>query len=387
MLNQFKLHLPTFEEVQETCKNSEAFFIKETEIKGYKAFLVDYRLASYSDFEDNKAYEYRGLTFVYNPITKDYDRHILLNKFFNLNETKNFMLDDVKNKKLIRVQEKLDGSIVSPIKLPNGDIVFKSKMSFISDQAIMSQDIYNDNQNIKDFVSYCLDNNTTPIFELVGYLNQVVVGYPMEKELRLIQLRRKDGTYLNKEMFNTFKAMFSINTAKELNLTLEEILELKENSKEDIEGWVLTFDDGQIVKVKTNAYFEKHGLLSPDNLRENLLVQSILNNTIDDIISNLVDSPKKDYIIEVQEKISKIFNHLVIEYKNLRAKYFLECQENKKDFAIKYKKERLFGFVMKKLDTSFRDVEKTAEESVKLFILDRTKKLNEAKKFIDNFEV
>lgn len=168
---------------------------------------------------------------------------------------------------------------------------------------------------------------------------------------------------------------------------LDTLLELKETSKDEIEGWVVTFEDGQIAKIKTNHYLELHGLIGPDAFRENLLVQSIINGSIDDVISALVTGPKKDMIIAMEEKVSNNFNHLVVEYKELRRKYFQEFNENKKDFALTFSKggskpHELFSSVAKKFNTSFRDVEQVAEESIKDYILNRCKSLGTAKEYI-----
>jgi len=151
---------------------------------------------------------------------------------------------------------------------------------------------------------------------------------------------------------------------------------------ENEEGVVITFFDNQMAKCKHSKYLELHGLIGPDAFRANLLIQSILNGTIDDVISNLVPGPKKDSIIEIEEKVTKKFNHLVIEWKELRRKYFNDFREDRKTFAIKHSKDELFGSVMKKLNTSFKDVEKTAEEAIKEFILNKTKKLGDAEKWL-----
>jgi len=45
-----KFYLPTREECQEIVKNSDAFFIKDTVVEGQNVKLVDYRLASLTDF-------------------------------------------------------------------------------------------------------------------------------------------------------------------------------------------------------------------------------------------------------------------------------------------------------------------------------------------------
>ena len=73
--------LLTMEDCLDIVNKSEAFYMTETEIYGYKVRLFDYRLASFSDFKDNDAFEMRGLCFVQDGTL--WTRHLLMNKFFN----------------------------------------------------------------------------------------------------------------------------------------------------------------------------------------------------------------------------------------------------------------------------------------------------------------
>ncbi len=82
-----KIYLKSRDECQQIVKSTDAFYCTETEVQGFKVEMYDYRLASYSDFEKYKAYELRGLTFIYNPETEEWERHIALQKFYNCNQT------------------------------------------------------------------------------------------------------------------------------------------------------------------------------------------------------------------------------------------------------------------------------------------------------------
>ena len=86
----------------------------------------------------------------------------------------------------------------------------------------------------------------------------------------------------------------------------------------------------------------------------------------------------------IVEIVQHKFNHLVIEYKKLRGSYYNKYNENKKEFALKYKNHELFSYVCKNLNTSFRDIEEIAEKSVKEFIFKKTRTLTDAREFIKN---
>lgn len=383
-----KYYLPSRDECQKLAQVSEVFYCQNFTINGYLVEIYNYRLANYSDFKDNNAWELRGLTFVQDK-NLEWHRHTLMNKFFNLNQTPGWMLEDVKDKKVVRVQDKLDGSIINPIKFPDGSIRMKSKMSFDSEQAIMAQEIFENNTNLQEFIRDCYEDDLMPIFELVSPKNQIVLSY-QNTELRLIQMRyTQTGIYESKEFMKSVAKEYNLSLAQDFHIVtgenskpvLEDLMQRAE-TEENIEGWVVTLEDGQMIKIKTKWYLALHGLAT-EGTRENLLVETILDDRIDDVIAMLPEGEKKDFIIETTEKVQHKFNHLVTEYKFLRGQYFNKFQENRKEFALKYKEHALFGYVMKKLNTSFRDIEEIAESQVKQYILNCTKTLTDAKAWLE----
>ncbi len=108
-------YLPTLEEVEKICERCKSFYIKDLNVHGYQVKLADYRLASFGDFVNNNAFELRGLCFVNNNGT--WERNILLNKFFNMNEvgpsSKTFLIE-LENGETIELTE------FDEIKLTNG---------------------------------------------------------------------------------------------------------------------------------------------------------------------------------------------------------------------------------------------------------------------------
>lgn len=113
-------------------------------------------------------------------------------------EKRGWMYEDVKDKKILSVVDKCDGSIISFIKFSNNKVRAKSKMSFISDQAVIAQKVYENNKNLQKFIQETIDLGKTPIFELVGYSNYIVLNYTVESELILLQVRdNKTGNYEN----------------------------------------------------------------------------------------------------------------------------------------------------------------------------------------------
>jgi len=239
-----KYYLPTKEECDDIVENSEAFYKADREVEGYKVAMYDYRLASISDFTNNNAFELRGITFIYNPETKIWERNLLMNKFFNIGETEGWLIEDVKDKKIIRIQNKEDGSIITPIRLPNGVIRMKSKMSFESDQAQLAQECFMEgSHSFRKFITNCLNNNVVPAMELVGYKNQIVLNYDVDKELVLLQIRREDGTYFTRKEMEDFTRGYDIKVTEDFDI-------------EKIENIANKYSEENIINMIKNKKFE-----------------------------------------------------------------------------------------------------------------------------------
>ncbi len=376
-----KYHLPDREECLTLTTETDAFYVSETVVEGYKVEMYDYRLASYDDFfPDGEDWsELRGLTFIYDPERKEWDRFLALNKFFNVNQTIGSMYEDVVKETIIKVQDKLDGSMITFVKFPNGVIRAKSKMSFISSQAKMAQDIFDSSKNIKRLVCSSLETYSSCVFELVSPKNQIVLEY-QNTRLVLLQYRTSNGEYHDsKDLSDTYRVQHS----KEFEYTLDEMMDLRGRS-EGIEGWVITTSNG-MYKIKTTWYMQLHGLVT-EGTRENLLIQTILDDNIDDVIAQLENGEKKDFIVETTAKVQHKVNHIIKEFKDLALKFSLEYHD-KKSFAKKYNKHPCFHMVVKVIDLiDINTIETIAEYRVKEHVLFSTRKLNMAQEWLEDLE-
>ena len=201
-----KYFLPTYEQCRLICDANDNFTFYETrhKIDGFDVSIFNYRLAQPFIFtnpipgrDDIKAYEMRGITFVWNKDGSLYSHFLLMDKFFNLNQSDCSCYALMKQETIKNITYKEDGSILTFIKLPNGKIVAKTKASFEADQAIRAQQFYDENVGIQNLVGYCLNNNIVPIFEFVGPTNRVVLKYA-QTNLVLIKLRNNlTGEYID----------------------------------------------------------------------------------------------------------------------------------------------------------------------------------------------
>jgi T4 RnlA family RNA ligase len=369
-----------------TLGKDAPFYESKLVVDGYNVSIFNYRLAMYSDFIDNKAFEMRGLTFIFNEDGSLFKRYLLLHKFFNLNQVPESQYSLVSDYVIKSIYNKEDGSVASFIRLPNGNIVGKSKMSFESEQALGMNRLYNSNSDLKRFVDWSLDNDLVAVFEYVAPTNRIVLKYS-DEELILLRLRdNKTGEYLDLSKYSDKIGLVKV--APSDVGTLDELLELS-NSVEDKEGWIIEFTNGLFIKIKTAWYCELHGLLTDDLYREHILVNYILDEKIDDVLGQIPETE-----VEAHERIDKIINvvkHSVAEkVADILKSYdlFLEggvgkdwegelrLQLMRKTFALKYRKDKNFAYVMSL--SKGKDVYELAKD----WVSDQNRKLLVSRSFL-----
>jgi len=371
------------------CQTNDSFIHKMDIINGKEVHQYSYMICSYNDFEhplgvesnsELKAFELRGITFV--ETDNGFDCFPMLHKFFNINQTIGYMYDDVKNKTITQIQDKVDGSLIAFVRV-NGETLAKSKFSFVSDQAIDAQKIYNENNSIKKLVDDLLDANQVPLFEYVSFSNRIVVLYDKE-ELILLQIRDKsNGSYYSANKVADTASYYSIPCAQlhKPSMTIDEMLERKKTTK-NCEGWLVGFEDGQMMKIKTDWYFNLHGLISSDGncSRINMVIAAVLDQKIDDMLSAIpVEYTEiRNHLIEVEGKIVRYINKQVGLVKlNLES----DGRLSRKDFAIKHGKSDMFSVMMMNYIESS---DESILNGVTKLIAKRTNSLSKATEFYES---
>jgi len=380
--------LPTYDQAVEMCSGEDSpFYESKLIVDGYNISIFNYRLAQYKDFvtpmknrDDLKGYDMRGLTFVFNEDCSLYNRFLLLEKFFNLNQVPESMYSIVKNYKIKYVNNKEDGSIASFIRLPNGKVLGKSKMSFESDQALGITKIYKTNPDIKKLVDWSLDNDIVAIFEYVAPQNRIVLRYPAE-ELILLRLRdNKTGKHI--DLKNHMDKIGSVKIAP-FEDDFEDLDHLMEvvAKQEDKEGVIVQAEDANgndfFFKLKTPWYCERHGLLTEDLYRENVLIGYVLDDKIDDILGQIPED-QADAHERIEKIIAVVKKAITEKVLDIEKSYqvFVDMGSVHKDYALSNKKDKNFGYVMAM--SRGADVYELAKD----YIREKTKRLLIAREFL-----
>jgi len=377
-------NIPTYDEANAIIDRNDAFYKLCYVIDDVEVEIFNYRFVQPSDFVKESAEELRGLTFV-KQNDGSWKRYIMLHKFFNVNQTEGYMLEDLAGTTVARCQTKFDGSMIRFIWIGPHNIVAKTKMGFDNEQAIAANRILQENETLYTFVRDSLNRGHAAIFEYTAPTNRIVISYK-EEDLILLQVRDEDtGEYFDVDSTNdpgcdiaySYDNYLGRSLAQGVNLSIESLLHCNASTQEDMEGWVLTLDTGQMVKVKTQWYCDRHRLLTVDAYHENTIIEHILNETFDDLVSTLdVDDPVRENMNNVFDKVRKwiMFAESVVQ--EGVDMYYGACNSSRKDYAISCNKQPLFSVVMKVIDGD--DV---YDELVK-YVRRETNHLDKARKFL-----
>lgn len=360
--------------------NNFQFYERIEYLKGYKICIFTYRLIGHAEFEnpipgkDYKAHEMRGITFVFNTDGSLYRRFLALPKFFNIGQTEPTLYDNIKDKKVISILYKMDGSFIHFIELPDKTIHAKTIGATESPQAIEANKLLAKDPYLLNKVTELIDLNIQPCFEYISPMNRIVCKYTVS-ELVMIQLRcMNTGKILDFD--ESPVDISSIKKADKINKTLTEIYE-EANHIRDIEGWVVSFDD-LMVKQKTKWYFELHSLLTSEIYREDYIIAKIVDETIDDYISQIPQSET-----EVHSNIKNI-SDIVIGYIKTTYENTLvladKCKElGYAEFYKQYNKQIEMNYAM-----GYVRYNKDILALIKYDIIQKTYFLSDAQYFLEN---
>jgi len=165
-------------------------------------------------------------------------------KFFNIEEGKFTPTEN------FEVYEKMDGSL-GIVFWYQGQWVVATRGSFTSDQAIKATEI------LKKYNKDIMFRHLTFCFEIIYPENRIVLDYGDDEKLVLLGTFDKNGKETDSEIwsqwgFDVVKKYDGINDYKQL----------KEMVKNDQEGFVVKFSNGDRVKVKGVEYLRLHKIMT-----------------------------------------------------------------------------------------------------------------------------
>lgn len=221
--------------------------------------------------------ECRGLIF-------DLDGKIMsrrLHKFFNVNERDETLASKIDLSQPHVILEKLDGSMVTPI-FVGDEVLWGTKMG-VTEVSAQAAAFVEKNPDYLRIVDVCRETGHTPIFEWCSRQQRIVVEYA-EDRLVLIAVRNiKTGEYISQKTMETMARMLGVDCVKTFPGTAESMESLIDHTRslEGVEGWVVRFHDGHMVKIKADWYVRIHKV-KDDLLFEKNVIDLIVNDNMDD---------------------------------------------------------------------------------------------------------
>lgn len=270
----------------------DAVRFQDQYVNGERFTICSYMISDKEIWNREYGLEARGITFgsggqiVCRPFEK----------FFNLNEvesTQEHLIEQEYGLPGTRVQEKRDGSMLTPVLVDGMGVVFKTKKSFTSDVALVAQEHAEKDKDFMRACQWCLEAGYTPIFEFTSPDSQIVIDYGNSTEFVLLAIRDMvSGTYFypngeKSTVRNYLWALFDCKKIKEFELTPDwDWLRAQQETATDIEGWVVVLPSGKRFKLKTKWYLDRHRLI---DLRYRDVAKMVINETLDDIKSSAFD--------------------------------------------------------------------------------------------------
>ncbi len=256
----------------------DEFVVAEKE--GYT--VINYNVMMADTFDCNIRRELRGIIF--DSKTGDILRRPF-HKFFNVNEREETQDHVVDLSRPHAILEKLDGSMIAPFYV-NGEMVFGTKMG-ATDVAKPVEEFVNAHPEYIDMCRMLLDDGYTPIFEWCSRKQRIVLDYK-EDQLILTAIRRmRRGDYVSYKYMSRVAEAYNIPVVRQfepqtdMKAFLDYVRDL-----EDLEGFVVRFDDGHMLKLKCHWYLQIHKAKEAI-LQDRNIVELILEEHLDDIKAHL----------------------------------------------------------------------------------------------------
>ena len=338
----------TIDDVLPHIEGREEFIVAEREfgtVINYMVSMPDtFDMTGPDDLSGAIRRECRGLIFNKEGLLISRPFH----KFFNCGEREDTLPNRIDLSRSHVIFEKMDGSMIRPL-IQNGSLRLATKMG-LSDQALQAEQwlqSHSHSAHLQQWLKWCVDLETTPIFEWVSPNNQIVLRYE-ESDLVLLAIRdNESGEYSMPETcpFNVVQSYGSVEG------NLEEYI-ARQREAEEREGDIIRFTDGHMIKIKNDWYVRIHKALDRVRFDRNV-VDLIINENIDDVVP-LMPQHEIDRIRDFESRFWEAFR---IKEDTLLADRDVCSQlydDDRKRIALEYvpklKNKADSGFIFKMLD-------------------------------------
>jgi hypothetical protein len=232
-------------------------------------------------------------------------------KFFNLEEHREKPDLPVMPEGSFEVYEKFDGSL-GILYWIGDEPRLATRGSFMSEQAAKGTEILR--QYGTDVLS--LDRSKTYLFEIIYPENRIVVDYGKREDLFLLAVI--DTATGREESLSDYCGPFPFAAAIPDLEALDQVLALKDESRENFEGYVVKWANGFRVKVKMDEYVRLHRLITGVNERR---IWDVLRNG--ESLDGLLERVPDEFFRWVQNTTAKLKESFSAYEEQARNAYLL----------------------------------------------------------------
>ena len=214
-------------------------------------------------------------------------------KFWNLNERTETLLENIPFDQPHVIMEKLDGSMIRPVPMADGGYRLGTKMG-LTDVALQPEAWVARHDNYDRFLRDCVSQGWIPLMEWCTRKQKIVCDYPEDRLVLLAVRDVRTGEYLPLNMMLELAGEYGVEVVRRYPGTVESMQHLMEETKDlqGQEGWVVWFDNGYRVKIKGEWYVAIHRA-KEGILRENGLITMMLDEKLDDVKAFLPEEDRE----------------------------------------------------------------------------------------------
>ena len=252
-------------------------------------------------------------------------------KFFNADERESTTDIDISGDHM--KLEKLDGSMIRPL-IVNGELRWGTKAG-VTDVGMLAETWVTDYPQYEILAHACIFGNVTPLFEFCSEGNKIVLDYA-EPHMTLLALRcNHTGEYLPYKNVRHMAHSHNIPVVRPVayvhaDADTQSMLDVVRGNY-DVEGIVIVFPNGHMVKVKSSWYVKAHR--AKDLLASERNVLKLLRDEeLDDILPVILVEDRnrlEDYVDSFNFAVQAVGKRVFRTYLRMRDTY-----ETKKDFAL-----------------------------------------------------
>jgi T4 RnlA family RNA ligase len=293
------------------------------------------------------AAECRGITFHQNGKIAARTLH----KFFNVGQEDSTRPENIDWTKVVRIMDKRDGSMITPV-LVGGLVKCKTKKSFDTKEAALADSLVRADPAKLQWVNDLLLCGYTPTFEVTSPSLPIVLLYDKD-ELTLLHIRsNRTGRYLDEDEVKAFKPPFPMveNVMQRFVDEATGLVDwalLKEAAEvaTGVEGWVIQFENGDMVKLKTQWYCDLHHSVTFTRWRD--IARSVVADQSDDLKGAFAMTGRSiEPILTVERGIKGKIETAKMAVKEI-VLLGVVTEKDVKAMAMEYKSHPMFGQIMR----------------------------------------